>query len=137
MSDTDDFLALSKLLTGEDELDPTLAEAYRRRLERFYGDDLKALLGAFHEVAGGPDAGTELTKVLDQSGRTAIVAKELITIWFTSQFTRPDRSQDGPEDAGQYRSSLLWKVIRAHVPAVSDGPYGYWEHHPDAAGAAG
>jgi hypothetical protein len=64
---------------------------------------------------------------LEQHPDQAEVARQVVTVWYTSQFTKPDKSTDPPGDVNQYRSALLWEVIRAHPPAVSAGPYGYWE----------
>jgi hypothetical protein len=131
MSAAAQFRALSGVLTGEAELDATVSEGYRARIGRAYADDLAALLTAFEGIANHPDVAGELKAMLDQRPAFAKVAKELITVWYTSQFTKPDGSTDGPENVDQYRSALLWTVIKAHPPAVSSGPYGYWAHHPD------
>ncbi len=127
MSSTDDFFALSQVVTGEESLDRDVSDAYFKRIRSAYPDALPALLTTFRDLAGSPDLGDALLAQLAQHKDQADVARQLVTVWYTSQFTRPDKSTDPPGDLIQYRSALLWKVIRAHAPAVSDGPYGYWE----------
>ena len=127
MSKADDFFALSKLLTGEDSLDRELSDAYLDRIERAYPNVVPPLLTAFRALAKAPNIGEALMTELEQHQDQAEVARQVVTVWYTSQFTRPDKSTDPPADVNQYRSALLWKVIRAHPPAVSAGPYGYWE----------
>ena len=113
--------------TGEESLDRDVSDAYFKRIRSAYPDALPALLTTFRDLAGSPDLGDALLAQLAQHKDQADVARQLVTVWYTSQFTRPDKSTDPPGDLIQYRSALLWKVIRAHAPAVSDGPYGYWE----------
>jgi hypothetical protein len=127
MPRADDFFALSKLLIGEDSLDREVSDAYLNRIESAYPDALSSLLATFRDLAGTPDLGDALMTELEQHPDQAEVARQVVTVWYTSQFTKPDKSSDPPGDVNQYRSALLWQVIRAHPPAVSAGPYGYWE----------
>jgi Membrane bound FAD containing D-sorbitol dehydrogenase len=127
MSQADDFFALSKLLIGEESLDREVSDAYLNRINGAYRNALRSLLRTFHDLVGTPDLGDALLTELEQHPDQAEVARQVVTIWFTSQFTKPDKSTDPPGDVNQYRSALLWQVIRAHPPAVSTGPYGYWE----------
>ncbi len=99
----------------------------RPRIERAYPNVVPPLLTAFRALASAPDIGEALMTELEQHQDQAEVARQVVAVWYTSQFTRPDKSTDPPADVNQYRSALLWKVIRAHPPAVSAGPYGYWE----------
>src|SRR6266487_2313400 len=127
MSSTDDFFALSQVVTGEESLDRDVSDAYFKRIRSAYPDVLPALLTTFRDLAGTPDLGDALMTGLEQHQDQAEVARQVVSVWFTSQFTKPDKSTDPPGDVNQYRSALLWEVIRAHPPAVSAGPYGYWE----------
>jgi hypothetical protein len=127
MSQADDFFALSQLLTGEESLDSQVSVAYLARIEAAYPAATPALLATFRDVAGATDPGDALMTELEQHQDQAEVARQVMTIWYTSQFTKPDKSADPPGDVNQYRSALLWKVIQAHVPATSPAPYGYWE----------
>jgi Membrane bound FAD containing D-sorbitol dehydrogenase len=127
MSKADDFFALSKLLIGKESLDREVSDAYLGRIQAAFPDACSALLTTFRGLAGTPDLGDALLTELEQHQDQAEVARQVVTVWYTSQFTKADKSIDPPGDVGQYQSALLWKVIRAHPPAVSTGPYGYWE----------
>src|SRR5262249_33663831 len=127
MSEADDFFALSKLLVGEESLDREVSDAYLGRIRSAYPDACSALLTTFRSLAGTPDLGDALLTELEQHPDQAEVARQVVTVWYTSQFTKPDKSIDPPGDVNQYGSALLWTVIQAHPPAVSTGPYGYWE----------
>ena len=127
MSDADDFFALSQLLTGQESLERKVSDAYLGRISAVYPEALPALVATFRNVAGALDPGDALMSELDQHQDQAEVARQLVTVWYTSQFTRPDKSADPPGTVAQYQSALLWEVIHAHAPAVSSGPYGYWE----------
>jgi len=127
MSEADDFFALSQLLTGEHSLDRQVSEAYLGRLRAAFPDALSALLASFRAVLGATDPGDALMTEIAPHPDQAEAARQTVIVWYTSQFTKPDKSSDPPGDASQYRSALLWKVIRAHVPAVSPAPYGHWE----------
>ncbi len=127
MSQADDFFALSQLLTGEESLNRDVSTAYLGRIGSAFPVALPLLLATFRGLAGKPDPGDALLSDLAQHPDQAELARQVVTVWYTSQFTKPDKSTDPPGDLNQYRSALLWKVIRAHPPAVSAGPYGYWE----------
>jgi Membrane bound FAD containing D-sorbitol dehydrogenase len=129
MTDAEDFLAVSRILTGERELPEGVAEAYRARLDRAYPAPMTALLEEFRKLPHEGNRGDHLEAALEQKPELVALAKELITVWYTSQFTLADgKTQDGPGSVEEYRSGLLWKVIQAHPPGVSAGPYGYWEY---------
>jgi hypothetical protein len=124
------FLGLSRLLTGEEHLDEQLATEYHDRLHAQYPAPLDGLVQAFSEVSNDPDVSASLRQRLDADASVAVMARETIKIWFTSQFTRPDgRTDTGP--AKHWNASLLWKVIHAPVPATGPYPYGFWADSPE------
>ncbi|MFE9629391.1 hypothetical protein [Streptomyces sp. NPDC006463] len=132
MTHADDFLALSELLTGEQQLLPATADAHRQRLARAFPNDLDRLIDAYRDAATQPDPVTALRTALDGDPTLARVARETLAIWFTAQFTRPDNTQDAPDTPASFRSGLVWKVIKAHPPATAPlpGGYGHWARHP-------
>ncbi|MFJ4778014.1 sugar dehydrogenase complex small subunit [Streptomyces sp. NPDC088762] len=132
MTDADDFRALSELLTGEQGLEPTLAEAYRTRLAAAFPADLPHLLDAYRAAATAAVPATALHATLDGDPALARAARETMAIWFTAQFTRPNGSQDPPDTPAHYRAGLVWQVIRAHPLSAAPVPggYGYWSQHP-------
>jgi hypothetical protein len=130
MEVSDDFLTLSLILTGEDSLDPTLSTAYLDRLNQVYSDDLSALITAFNNLNSAADLTTELDSLLDREQNLANTARQIIKIWYSGQFNEPDGTINGPKTPEQYRSGLLWKIIKAHAPGYTNGTYGYWETAP-------
>jgi Membrane bound FAD containing D-sorbitol dehydrogenase len=125
------FRSLSSVLTGEDVLDTALSEEYRARLQRVYSLDLNALMSTFSNLDPCSDVVVELDRLLDQNSTLANVARQVIKVWYTGQFTEPDGTTiDGPKTPDQYRSGLLWKVIQAHAPGYTNGTYGYWATAP-------
>src|SRR2546422_242332 len=105
MTEAEDFLALSTVLTGESKLPEKVAEAYRARLEKAYPTDMAALLKEFRSLPHEGNRGDHLEAALDQKPALAPLAKEVITVWYTSQFTQSDgKTQDGPRTVDEYRS---------------------------------
>jgi Membrane bound FAD containing D-sorbitol dehydrogenase len=125
-----DFLGLSRVLTGEQRLDEGLASQYFDRLHAVYPPELDQLVAAFATISGEQlGVAARLKELLDAEPALAKMAKQVIVVWFTSQFMRPD----GRPDAGtaeQWKSGLLWRVIHAPVPAAVAGRYGYWADRP-------
>jgi hypothetical protein len=124
-----DFLGLSRVLTGEEGLDEDIASQYFDRLHAAYPSELDALVAGFAAIAGGLGVAARLKELLDADPTLAKIARQIITVWFTSQFTRPDGSSDAGT-AEQWKSGLLWPVIHAPAPAAVPGPYGYWANRP-------
>ena len=125
------FRSLSSVLTGEDVLDATLSEEYRARLQRVYASDLDSLMSTFSGLNSCSDIVAELDRLLDENPTLANIARQVIKVWYTGQFTEPDNTTiDGPKTPEQYRSGLLWKVIQAHAPGYTNGTYGYWATAP-------
>jgi hypothetical protein len=122
-------LGLSRVLTGEEGLDQGLADQYFDRLHAAYPSELDALVAGFAAIAGGLGVAARLKELLDADPTLAKIARQIITAWFTSQFTRPDGSSDAGT-AEQWKSGLLWPVIHAPAPAAVPGPYGYWANRP-------
>jgi len=124
-----DFFGLSRVLTGQSELDEGLASQYFDRLHAAYPSELDALVTAFANIADELGVAARLKELLDGDPGLAKIARQVITVWFTSQFTR----SDGRPDVGtaeQWKSGLLWPVIHAPAPASVPGPYGYWADRP-------
>jgi Membrane bound FAD containing D-sorbitol dehydrogenase len=130
MEVSNDFLALSLVLTGEDSLEPTLSAAYFDRLQQVDADGLNALITAFNDLTSAADVTIELDSLLDQEQNLANTARQIIKIWYSGQFNEPDGTVNGPKTPEQYRSGLLWKIIKAHAPGYTNGTYGYWETAP-------
>ena len=124
------FKTLSEIATGVDNLDPVIATAYEARLREAFPRSLDAFLGDVEKIPAGSDPEAAVSDLLKPGSPHLDVAHQIIQIWYTSQFTRPDGSVDPPQNEDQYKSALLWRVIGAVAPAYSDRPYGYWKDQP-------
>ena len=136
MNSIQDFMKLSKLLTGIDTLDASVGDDYRRQLERTPGLGLSELLATYRDVAAGAQPLDELMKRLgnDQAGqRLRFAAQQIVRIWYLSEYVDVNGTLSG---AGHFLDSALYQVLEAHPPAFSDRPHGYWAKPPHSSGEA-
>lgn len=132
MKPSDLFLKLSCLLTGVKELDSQVAEHYRTLLlSRFGPGYLDELLAAYALGSKQKDPLDSLQKRIaaDSSRRLASVAKQVVRLWYFSQFNDPDQG-GRPSNAGFHAKALAWPLIKVHPPAYSTSPHGYWTAKP-------
>jgi hypothetical protein len=134
MVDTAAFRKLSQAITGFDNLDQTIADAYAARIAEAFPTPLADLMAAFAPVSGSPDLEAAVTKILTDNPKLVPMTRQIAEIWYTSQFTRDDGSSDPPQTEEQFKYGLLWKAIGAVAPAYSDRPYGYWKDKPASLG---
>jgi hypothetical protein len=148
-----DFITVSQALTGEKALPRRLAAEYLERFAQLwdpasagtipnpgYFPKLKSLHDKYKSLPdmSPDDKAAQLVSDPNVSG----VAQQVIYLWYVSAFfvEPPDNAvgaKPGTFKAGktwiygttdQYRQALLWKVLRAHAPAMPQpgGGYGYW-----------
>ena len=129
------FLELSKLLTGIKELDEDLAnEYYHQYLQQKFGIDLDELMGIYRKVAAEPRPIEALVERIKDNSQLLHVAKQIVRIWYISQFKESfDPAVETQIYAGHWKNGLLWDIIKAHPPAYSDQPHGYWADPPEGA----
>jgi hypothetical protein len=133
MSDKDHFRKLSVALTGVNDLDPNITREYEARILEAFPREGKEFMDAFDPVAGSADLNAAVLKLLNEHpGPVVTMVRQIVQLWYTSQFTRADGSIDGPQSEAQYKASLLWRVIGAVTPGYSDREYGYWKDKPTA-----
>jgi len=128
-----DFIKLSRLLTGIDRLEPALAEQY---LQRCSDNEqvqplLKDLVAALPSPQGDRKAMEKvfLDKLLDD-GRLFKGAEQIIYLWYVGAFFHPNPSGKGPGswDYGppeHYFHGKAWSVIGVQPPMTAHG-YSYW-----------
>ena len=144
--DVQSFLALSSELTGYEALDKELAEEYYDRIKKEFGAErLSEVLEAFKDGGGLSRVFTpkdDKAAEKERAKRTWLVAKEIIILWYMSQFGIPKRGEFDeagnqkyaelpPETAEQYFRGLFWPTIRAHPLGLSGGYFGYWRYPPE------
>src|SRR5438128_59154 len=86
----DVFLKLSALLTGVEDLDPVLGEDYRRQLEAMYGPAIEALCELYYHAIREPDPIQALKARIGTTEPLRVAARQIVTIWYLSQFKDPD-----------------------------------------------
>jgi hypothetical protein len=128
------FLALSRVLTGVDKLDPSLGRRYLDRL--LATDHASALQGALERFGGMQGAGDVeaqvRTMLLSDAAMNAALV-QLVLLWYTSAMV-DDSAPSQPLRYGssdEYFSGLGWGIIGAHVPALSGGYFGHWRYRPE------
>ena len=133
MAEIDQFITLSKALTGANALDAGLAAAYLQHLKKVYRAGLTALLDAASKVNNG-----DYAPIIADAALRPLVA-QMIAVWFTGEFAGPPtidaqgKAKNGKPDTPtqeQFNSGLLWDVIHAHAPSHSTQEYGYWTVPP-------
>ena len=127
------FLSLSSVLTGENLLDKNLSTQYFERLTAVYPNEMQTLLQAF-SLLPGIDLPTEFKNtILNASNNDAIIQliKQIINVWFTASFSKPDKTSLPPTTIEQYKGQLMYPLIKAPVRAYSTLQYGYWKNKPD------
>ena len=130
MSSTADFLSLSRLLTGHAALPSGIGPNYESRLRAVFGAKFDQTVDAFAAVAADPAVGAKLQAILDADADAANVALQVIKVWYTSQFRKPDGKDDLATVEEEWKAALLWPTVHSPVPAYSPGPYGYWADRP-------
>lgn len=109
----DDFLKLSALLTGVDDLDREVGADYLKILQEYYWSSLEKLLAVYRQAAATGDPLKSLTAHF-KSGPD-------------DDAGTPDKR---PVSGGHFQHGLLWRVIKAHPPAFSYQRHGYWAKKP-------
>ncbi len=130
MTELEVFIALSKILIAEEELDEKLARSYLQRLKDQYPIPIQNLLTAFSEIADNPYILFEVKRRIIDNKDLQGLAVEVIRIWYTSEFV----DKDGQPHAGsqdEFYNGLLWKVVKAHAPTNSSLKYGGWQKPPE------
>jgi hypothetical protein len=58
------------------------------------------------------------------------VAKQIVNIWYFSQFKAVDDPAAPFLDGGFYERGLVWPTVKAHAIGFSNQPHGYWTQKP-------
>ena len=140
------FLEMSEGLTGVYSLGehPNLAAAYAERVATnpALTSALPPLLDAFRQLPPRPNTPHEIeaweTKIdaaIMKNPQLRSCAEQVIYLWYFSAFFLLNLAEPDPNkrkkiwlygDYDHYARGLTWKLIGAHAPAVTGGPYGYW-----------
>ncbi len=146
MDDKTAFLELSALLTGlyrqlsedteERDLNKPIAEEYARRLKGTFPKAFPELLGAYKALADVTPKPPVDDALLDQLRATQafkdneVVAKQIVNVWYFSQFKAEDKETAPLIDGGFYELGQVWPVVGAHPIGFSTLLHGYWTGKP-------
>ena len=145
MDDITAFLELSALLTGrysivtdaEDRiLSEPIAKEYQRRLMAVFSTRLPLLRDAYKALASATpkppidDKLLEKLRAKQEFKDHEFVAKQIVNIWYFSQFKAEDTPTAPFLDGGFYEEGFVWPLIKAHPIGFSNQPHGYWTRRP-------
>lgn len=126
----DMFLALSKALTGFDQLsDKVLAQIYIDRIlkesDHAKNDEFYTLLKTFSKQPGILDADGHLT--VDYQPYLKLI-QDITILWYNTSIN----DQLGTPDNNQYIQGLVWQAIQAHPMGYADtNEQFYWQYKPE------
>src|SRR5262245_13401389 len=130
----EEFLALSRILTGVEKLDAGLGRDYLDRLNSSPQQPaVVTLLDRFGPFQNEKDAAERVKQELlgDDTLRPTIC--QIILLWYTSALwdngPMPIALRYGTQE--EYFSGLAWAIISAHAPGLSGGYFGHWRYAPE------
>jgi len=130
-NELDEFLDLSRDLTGVSELDRQLGSEYLERVrEHAEGKNLALLLETFRALPPDPAArAVAIAEHIMASATVGLLAQQVTLVWYTSAFDVGGKWSFG--SPGQHFSALMWPIIGAHPLGLSGGYFGYWKYPPE------
>lgn len=113
--DPEGFLALSKTLTGFDDLDEAISPKFYAELQAHHPGTADALVAAFKAIdPAAPDYESQVTQKIMGDATLGPVAAAAISLWYAGVFTKTAV----PEVMGvkAYKSSLVWRAAVGGKP---------------------
>ena len=127
-------MAASRLVTGEERLDPELGRRYAQALagDEASAGEISALVTAAGVAMGTPDPLGTLKAAMAGDARVMGGARRLAYLWYAGTMLAPAGAPPSTflsEDA--YFGALMWRCVGAHPPGLSGGYFGHWRYPPD------
>ncbi len=125
------FLMLSAVLTGVENLDRVVGRVYLESLQA--SGEFEVALDELYEQAGFADGAAPSTiEALQENGifdseATSALADKIIELWYTGVYTTPE----GEQMVATYVDALAWKVLSFTKPNTICGSPGFWEARPE------
>ena len=148
VSDMDNFVALSVILTGvaQSVIAPSfdtynLKDQVYAAAEADDADALAALLAQYATLAAqSAKPGDVIAAVMQpKEASTARMARSIILAWYSGAwYATADLYGTNPPptprvlSADAYTQGVMWKVAQAHAMGSADYPFGYWNTQPPA-----
>jgi hypothetical protein len=130
----EDFLALSRILTGVENLDANVGRQYMDRLSSTpFDPSLRQIFEIFRGLKKDKTLAEKVhSKILgNDTLRPAIC--QIVLLWYTSamqdNMKNPGVMRYGTQE--EYFSGLAWSILGAHVPGLSGGYFGHWRYRPE------
>ncbi len=132
----EDFIDLSRILVGINELKAELGRKYLDRLMSSpFGPQVEEILSKFHPLK--QDAGANVveevkSKILTEDALRPAIS-QIILLWLTSAMWQNSGTSINLRygDQEEYFSGLAWSLIGAHPPGLSGGYFGHWRYRPE------
>lgn len=136
----EDFIALSRILTGVAGLNEELGRQYLDRLTSSpHQPILRRILETFRGFATNSPLIDEVKAQIVGNDEFRSTVCQIVLLWYTAAMwdnpttpmdpTAPINLRYGNQD--EYFSGLAWQIIGAHVPGLSGGYFGHWRYRPD------
>jgi hypothetical protein len=130
----DDFLALSRILTGVQNLNAELGRQYMDRLASTpFEPVLRQVLERFRELKDDDTRVDQVKREILANDMFRPTVCQIILLWYTSamrdNLTTPLVMRYGSQE--EYFSGLAWRIIGDHGPGLSGGYFGHWRYRPD------
>jgi hypothetical protein len=127
------FLALSALLTGVDNLDPTLGSVYLQSL-RTNSEFSVSISELLEQAQAGLPAPPTTLEELESSGifeseTTRQLADKITEYWYTGIYETPE----GEQAVATFVDALAWRTLTFTKPQSLCGTYRFWTEPPEAA----
>ncbi len=125
------FLALSAVLTGVDNLSPDEGRVYLQALRA--SDEFDVPLDELYRQAGfEDDAPPTAIEDLEAQGvfeseASSTLADTIIEYWYTGVYTTPE----GEQAVATYVDALAWKALAFTKPNSICASPGFWEERPE------
>ena len=130
----EDLLALSRILTGFETLNPELGRQYLDRLTSTpFAPLLRQMLERFRELIPGATLAAQVKQQITGDDTLRPTVCQIILLWYTSALRDNQAAtialRYGTQE--EYFSGLAWQIMGAHVPGLSGGYFGHWRYRPD------
>jgi hypothetical protein len=130
----EEFLELSRILTGVENLDRELGEQY---LERLIGGTeqplIQQILERFRKLKTEESVRERVKHEIVGDAKLRPAVCQVILLWFTSatfeKEIAPINLHFGNQE--EYFSGIVWALMGAHVPGLSGGYFGHWRYAPE------
>lgn len=126
------FLTLSTVLTGYDNLDPALGKVYLDSIDQ--SGDFEMTVDELAQAVGLPSDAPPTTADLEAAGlfddpAARSLADAILNMWYTGIYT----TADGEQAVATYVGALVWRAITFTKPLTVCGSPGFWAQPPQQA----